>query len=455
MLSRKLIKNQPGRRGLTYAAAFGLVVLTLDMAGSALAVHDEEFQLDGDVSASTTTSVGGATQLNDWDTFFDSAGQEIASALTGGFTASDFIRDFRVNPGCSITAQSGTFCTADQSTFATGSKDTLDITPGWQCNFDNNVNSKIDIMNAYALAYTRASDDHFIIYFGMEKNAFTGTNDVGFWFLRSNANCSSTGGSEAWSGNHVDGDVLVVSEFTSGGGVSDIFAYKWSDADGPGGTPGFLDPNPLGSGGDCKGNAGDDAICATTNSGTSPINTNITTPWLTSNKNDGVGNTVRATEFFEGGIDITEIFGLDAPSCFNTFIGDTRSSVSLTATLFDFARGRLGECVSSISSAQKWLPNDDATVTVTGAGTWGGTVDFTLYEDSGDCNVADPGVSIYSVSDTVSNGDPNASTSNTLVLATATKTYSWFVVFTPDGPTSEAGVSPASHCETTDLTITN
>ena len=36
-----------------------------------------------------------------------------------------------------------TFITRDTTTFATGSKDTLSIA-GWQCNFDNNVNSKIE-----------------------------------------------------------------------------------------------------------------------------------------------------------------------------------------------------------------------------------------------------------------------------------------------------------------------
>src|SRR5206468_9640704 len=37
--------------------------------------------------------------------------------------------------------------------------------------------------------------------------------------------------------------------------------------------------------------------------------------------------------------------------CFNVFIGDTRSSKSLTATLFDFARGSIGECTSSTTTA--------------------------------------------------------------------------------------------------------
>ena len=40
-------------------------------------------------------------------------------------------------------------------------------------------------------------------------------------------------------------------------------------------------------------------------------------------------------------------YGCLGGKCFNVFIGDTRSSQSLTATLFDFALGRIGECTST------------------------------------------------------------------------------------------------------------
>src|SRR4051794_31632692 len=118
-----------------------LTALALLLAGSAQAVHDVKFQLDGDVLASTTTNVGNPphVQALDWNSFFDANGNAMASALTGGFNASSFTRDFRTNPGCSLTG-TGTFCTADASTFATGSKDILDINPGWQCTYSNNVN---------------------------------------------------------------------------------------------------------------------------------------------------------------------------------------------------------------------------------------------------------------------------------------------------------------------------
>src|SRR5262249_26467542 len=159
--------------------------------------------------------------------------------------------------------------------------------------------------------------------------------NVAFWFLQDNANCVSTGPSQAWSGNHTDGDLLIVSAFTNGGGVSTIDVYRWN-----GGASGSLGTTSVAHGVDCKATAGLDAVCATTNSGPSAITGTISTPWLTSNKQDDVGHSLRSAEFFEGGLDLTEK-GL-GNKCFNVFVGDTRSSQSLTATLFDFARGSLG-----------------------------------------------------------------------------------------------------------------
>jgi hypothetical protein len=310
-----------------------VTVLGLIVAQPAFAVHDLEFQLDGDVSASTTTNVGGTTQTIDWDSLFDANGDELG--LPANFTASGFHRDFLVKT-------SGSFDTSDQTTFSTGSKDTLPITPGWQCNFDNNVNSKIDVMNAYAAAYT-APNGHEILYFGLERNTNTGDANVAFWFLQDDVDCSSTGGSAPFTGDHTDGDLLVVSAFTKGGGVSTIDVYRWN-----GGAGGSLGTTSVAHGADCKTTTGGDDVCATTNSGTLPINTSITTPWLTANFKDGVGHTLQQAEFFEGGLDLTanELGG----KCFNVFIADTRSSQSLTATLFDFTRGSLGECTLSMTT---------------------------------------------------------------------------------------------------------
>ena len=352
------------------------VTLMLAVATVTLAVHDEDFQLDRNIATSPDTNVGGNTQEIDWQDLFDANGAELG--LPAGFTASGFDPDF-------ITNTNGSFNTSDNTTFATGSKDTLNITPGWQCNVDNNVLSKNDVMNSYAASYTHPVSGDEILYFALERNANTGTANVAFWFLQDDTvNCVSPGGSTAFTGNHQDGDLLAVSEFSQGGVVSTIQVYRWS-----GGASGFLDPNPVASGVDCAGTAGGDDVCGTVNTGT------ITTPWRTSNKQDGVGNSLRVSEFFEGGINLTE--NELGGRCFNVFMADTRSSTSLTATLFDFSRGQLGQCTSTTVTTPKAADGtttfvngtdipltgrlevrDSALITVTGVTTFDADVTFFL-----------------------------------------------------------------------------
>ncbi len=223
-MRQRIIGLMGGRRRRSlFVAAAAVAVLGGFLVSSALAVHDEAFQLDGDVSASTTTNFGGQQNV-DWDTLFDADGNKI-TPLPAGFGAATFNKDFN-NTG-------NNFNTSDSNTFATGSKDTLAITPGWQCNRDANVNSKIDIMNAYATSYNAGNQE--FLYFALERNANTGTADVGFWFLQDeNVNCNSPGGNTAFSGAHVNGDLLVVSEFTNGGSVSTIRSINgWVAPTGP------------------------------------------------------------------------------------------------------------------------------------------------------------------------------------------------------------------------------
>jgi hypothetical protein len=112
-----------------------------------------------------------------------------------------------------------------------------------------------------------------------------------------------------------------------------------------------------------------DAVCAAANTGT------IATKWPTANFKDKVGHSLRVAEFFEGGINLSDL-NLDG-KCFSTFLGDTRSSTSLTATLFDFAGGSVGSCVPGMTTEATtggpFLPGtgvtDKATITITGADT--------------------------------------------------------------------------------------
>jgi hypothetical protein len=217
----------------------------LFLIGSAQAVHDLEFQLDGNALSTvcgTTPDGNCTTQVFDWGRPSGSSDANylfnanrtvntsvVNSANSTGFTAAAFQRDFGLKvsaaDNCSLTSTDATkpFCTADTTTFATGSKDIQNISGGgadnsgnWQCNKDNNVNSKIDITNAYSASYTVSGGDR-IMYFAMEKNKDNGNNNAGFWFLQGDANCVSTGSAVNFTGNHRNGDILVTSAFTSGG----------------------------------------------------------------------------------------------------------------------------------------------------------------------------------------------------------------------------------------------
>ena len=415
-------------------------------AAPALAVHDEDFQLDGDVLASTTTNVGGVTQHFDWDSFFNSSGNPIQSSFPDpsvpGFTASGFHRDF-------ITTSGGTvYSTDDPSTYTQGSKDTLNISSNWVCADANNVTNKGDIQNAYAVAYTDPATGDQKLYFGLERNSNAGDANVAFWFLQDpTADCSTATGTKPWTGNHQDGDILIVSAFTKGGSVSTITAYRWS-----GGANGAIDPTPVATGADCRaaGQPTGDSICATANTA------NITTPWLTNNngKTNGLGHTLLTSEFYEGGINLTDT-GL-AGKCFNTFVGDTRSSQSLTATLFDFARGSLGECRSTttttptpaagssteIPANAQVTSSDSASINVFGVPQFSGTVKFSLcgpLDPSSTTNCQTGGVPISTT--TLTNvTSPHTATSDNVTLTKVGK-YCWRAEYSGD---SARGVPPSS-----------
>jgi hypothetical protein len=242
-----------------------------------------------------------------------------------------------------------------------------------------------------------------------------------------------------------------VSEFTNGGGVSNITAYRWV-----GGT------NPLtqiGTAGDCKISSGVDAMCATTNSGATAFNTAIDTPWLTADATLGVGKTGKVVppDFFEGGIDLTQAFansgGGTVPSCFNTFIADTRSSSVTGSTLFDYARGQFGQCTTTLTTAAAGAANggsigtgqvssgtDTATLTITGTPTWGGHLSWYLcgpVTTDGCDNTKGVPVTDRDVSQASPGTDFISGTAN----LTSVGRYCWTAHFEPNTATKNAGIT--------------
>jgi hypothetical protein len=301
--------------GAVVLAASGLVVASTITASAAVT---DFFELDGNVLNDTTSTPP------DWQDLFTtgdvtspySTVATQAASLPTGFVSSSFFRDF--TPGS----------TADSSTYATGSKDTLDITPGWQCKKSNNVTDKGDIQNTYMAPY-RASNGDLIVYAGLEKNAPNGDNNMAVWLLKDGTvGCTAGGGNTAFSGSHQNGDVLLVAAFLNGGLNPQITGYTWQD--------GVLDPIANGTGGKCgTGNAN---LCAITNTAA-----DITTPWVTDDKSLGTGTDLGTDQFYEMGANLTQ---LGVSGCFANYIANTRSSQQTTATLYDFAGGHAPTCGS-------------------------------------------------------------------------------------------------------------
>jgi len=347
------------------------VLLLIVAVTTTTAVHDQAFQLDGDTS-SIDQDPGPGMPGFDWEDLFDvtSGVASPKDPLPADFISAFFARDF-------VPGESG----PDRTTFATGSKDTLNVTPGWQCARDNNVNDKTDLVNVFATAYVDPNSGELKLYFALERYSNEGAGNVAFWFLQDGTvNCEAPASGPSttdFTGNHRDGDLLVVSEFTVGGKVSSIIAYQWV-----GGAGGFLDTTPVASGVDCKDDeVGGDTICATVNSidaDGSPLV--FTSPWLTETKQPGPDPSTEndVSEFFEGGISLTNLGHADR--CFNRMLADTRSSPSLTATIFDYAIGDLPVCNLKVTKDGDTLSKegDDVNYTITIENTGG----ITLYKQS-------------------------------------------------------------------------
>jgi hypothetical protein len=308
------------RTGRLFGAVLLIGAMTMVMSGTAMAVHDEQFQLDTGANGANTVDDPGAAEPFDWENFFNATGPSGTIAKSVNLPDPGF-------PGFTASGGTSDFALPDATTYATGSKDTLGIQGGWQCAKSNNVGDKVDIVNAYALAYVRPADNHLILYYGVEKSSPLGNSNIATWFLKDGTvDCTSPGGATSFTGAHQDGDILLVSAFTNGGDTANVNAFRWNGND----ATGSLGTTPIASGQLC-GTGSDDA-CSTVN------RVAISPPWAHPDKNGGA---LDAFEFFEGGVDVG---AAGAATCFATAVMNTRSSASLTATLFDYARFSLPVC---------------------------------------------------------------------------------------------------------------
>lgn len=189
-----------------------------------------------------------------------------------------------------------------------GSKDDLDINNwGWTT---GSVPDKDDILHGGVALYNNCK-----LYFFADRYATNGSANIGFWLFKNNISVAAGG---SFSGIHSVGDLLIVSEFVNGGGTSVIKAFKW-----------------VGSGGNVNGTL--DSVPVTGITSYARTNTSsVASPWPFVPKTGPV-NIFGPGAFFEGGIDLCSLPGLDP--CFTSFLIETRSSFSIDATLKDFLNG--------------------------------------------------------------------------------------------------------------------
>jgi hypothetical protein len=322
--------------------AISLVVLGLAQPAFAAGVDDpsDVFQLDGNTTVDSSIcfklSSAGAllatppcsngfalvnfdSKTDDWDAVYHS------NAASGSPQAHTTVISFEsdlINT------------TSDNEFTGGGSKDTSGIQAGpWLWN-TSKPQAKDDIEDAFAAAYTLANGDTGI-YFGMDRYDNSGDATAGFWFFQdSTVDLISTkqGGGFRFSGQHMDGDILIVSDFSTGGPVANIAVYRWTGNDS---TGTLVQEKALTAGATCNPSSPGSTLCGIVNGSANTTAVTSAPAWTFKDKSGNSGYLVG--EFLEGAIDLQAIFGSSVP-CFTRFMAETRSSNSPTASLSDLTK---------------------------------------------------------------------------------------------------------------------
>jgi hypothetical protein len=454
--------TKPRSRRFAYAALATLVVTVAAtvMALPAFALDTTVFELDGNA-----ISGNGTPPADDWDRVCHSVlGTDCSTTTNAGTTTVEF---------ASQGATTGTTFTGG------GSKDPIDVSSWLWNQGTGGLPGKDILLNGFAAEYTTpaglncpgstASVPCKQIFFGMDRFDNSGDAQNGFWFFQNAIGLGSTksGGGQTFTGVHRNGDLLVVSDFSIGGGTSTINVFTWDSACTAAGKPFSYcsDSNLHFQGGSTSANcataAPTAAFCGTVNP-----TAGTTSPWSFTDKS---GNTTFAQgEFYEGGIDLSN-FGL-ANECFASTLAESRSSTSTSATLKSFVLGGFGACGSKtkttpLDSAGNDISNgsvsigtgsvqvkDRAVITVTGTSNYGGSLTFHL------CGPADlvsqptciAGGTLITVgglnSGAVSGPSPTTITSD-LATVTSVGNYCWRAEYSGD---SSVGVPASSDSSSTE-----
>ncbi len=336
-----------------FTALFSVAAIMMLSIQPAVAVHDEGlFQLDGNAID------GGVFPPDDWETLCDPV------AVPGGPCQNP-----GPGPGPDASANVFTGITPDgvsESIFTGGRKDIQDIDQwGWK---DGSVPDKSNLTNAYAASYENGD---LIVYFGADRFANAGDTFMGFWFFKDEVTLNPDG---SFEGLHTLGDILVLVNFPQGANaVPLIQVVSWDPACIKEGNPAGcaaknlrLEAGASGAGAICNGVGPGDDFCAITNTENGP-NDPTPSPWPYTPKS-GPANIFPFESFFEGGINLSEVFP-QADACFSSFMAETRSSSSFTASLKDFVLDAFPLCSIDVTKecANPTLNADDTiTYDITG-----------------------------------------------------------------------------------------
>jgi predicted secreted protein len=326
-----------------------LAALLIALMGlmAVFAVNDEGLvELDGNV-------VDDAAAGTDWGPMYDPGTTPSTGKLVNtpaGTIDSVFVQDF-------VLDASG----PDPSYHEPSNKDAQVILASggssvWGCGSASNPTDKDDILNATSVAIDNPADDHRIFYVAGDRFDNSGTAFLGAWFFQKKVECDEATGKfvnaeDPTQPGKTDGDILILVNFSKGGAPANISmtALRWS----PGATPtaaGTFTPIAASADARCSVAPPGDALCGEVNFGDVPTNGTYTSVWPFQDKdtpNGTTNGTVKLAEFFEGGLDLTTALGLppgEPAPCFSTFMLETRSSDSITATLKDYALGSFETC---------------------------------------------------------------------------------------------------------------
>src|SRR5215212_10082128 len=166
-----------------------------------------------------------------------------------------------------------------------------------------------------------------------------GTAFMGFWFFKNLVIPAADGkfrqgplATDALSA-HAVGDVLVLIEFTNGGAVATSKVFEWVGTGGSesGGTLNDITATaPVGS------------VISISNINSQAVPGGSCPAWQHTPKS-GPNGTIQTNSFFEGAINLDAFPALQG-ACFSSFLAETRSSASVTATLKDFVLGQFNTC---------------------------------------------------------------------------------------------------------------